>query len=49
VTTSFGVSFLDMADKNNTDIADRMVKMADDVIYQAKQASRNRVVIYSGM
>ncbi len=33
----------------SADIADRMVKMADDAMYQAYQAGRNRVVVYSGM
>jgi diguanylate cyclase (GGDEF)-like protein len=49
VTASFGVSSLDITDKNNADIADRMVKMADDAMYQAKQAGRNRVEVYSEM
>ena len=47
VTASFGVSTLDVTGKNNTDIADRIVKMADDAMYQAKQAGRNRVAVYS--
>ncbi|MDT8377587.1 MAG: diguanylate cyclase [Desulfotignum sp.] len=49
VTASFGVSSLDMADKNNTDTAQQIVKMADDAMYQAKQDGRNRVAVYSGM
>ena len=49
VTASFGVSCLNLSDKNNTGIADRIVKMADDAMYQAKQEGRNRVVVYSGM
>ena len=47
VTASFGVSSLEMTDKNNAYIAGRMVKMADDAVNQAKQAGRNRVVVYS--
>jgi diguanylate cyclase (GGDEF)-like protein len=47
VTASFGVSSLDMTGKNDTDVADRIVKMADDAMYQAKQEGRNRVVVYS--
>lgn len=47
VTASFGVSSLDMTDKNTEAIADRIVKMADDAMYQAKQEGRNRVVVYS--
>jgi diguanylate cyclase (GGDEF)-like protein len=49
VTASFGVSCLNLSDKNNTGIADRIVKMADDAMYQAKQDGRNRVAVYSGM
>jgi diguanylate cyclase (GGDEF)-like protein len=49
VTASFGVACLDMTDKNNADTAQQIVKMADDAMYQAKQAGRNRVVVYSGM
>jgi len=49
VTASFGVSSLHMTDQNTADMADRMVKMADDAMYQAKQAGRNRVVVSSGM
>jgi diguanylate cyclase (GGDEF)-like protein len=49
VTASFGISSLDMTDQNNTDIGDRMAKMADDAMRQAKQSGRNRVVVYSGM
>ena len=49
VTASFGVSSLNMSDKNSTGIADRIVKMADDAMYQAKQDGRNRVAVYSGM
>jgi PleD family two-component response regulator len=47
VTASFGVSSLDMTGKKDTDVADRIVKMADDAMYQAKQEGRNRVVVYS--
>ncbi len=49
VTASFGVACLDMTDKNNADTAQQIVKMADDAMYQAKQAGRNRVVVSSGM
>ncbi len=47
VTASFGVSSLDMTGRQETDLADRIVKMADDAMYQAKQEGRNRVVLYS--
>lgn len=46
VTASFGVACLEMADKNNADTAQQIIKMADDAMYQAKQAGRNRVVVY---
>jgi PleD family two-component response regulator len=36
-----------MTGKNETDLADRIVKMADDAMYQSKQDGRNRVVVYS--
>jgi diguanylate cyclase (GGDEF)-like protein len=49
VTASFGVSCLDMTDPNTADIADRMVKEADDAMYQAKESGRNRVAVSSGM
>jgi diguanylate cyclase (GGDEF)-like protein len=49
VTASFGVASLHMTDQNTADMADRMVKMADDAMYQAKQTGRNRVVVSSGM
>jgi diguanylate cyclase (GGDEF)-like protein len=47
VTASFGVSSLEMVDKNNADPVDRIVKMADDAMYHAKQTGRNRVFVYS--
>jgi PleD family two-component response regulator len=49
MTASFGVSPLDVTDPNTADIADRIFKMADDVMYQAKETGRNRVKVSSRM
>lgn len=47
VTASFGVSFIKKTGKIKASAADQIIKMADEAMYQAKQAGRNRVLVCS--
>lgn len=48
VTASIGISSMNMVVNRNNKESERLVKLADDALYAAKEAGRNKVVLSKG-